>query len=112
MFFCAGMLAGIWYTGCAVFRRGCKKKRAVAVWDLLFWLGAIGLFFCCLFFVAEGALRAFSFFGFFVGFTVFYIGPGAKTMQWIEGLKKWGKNKWKQRREKHKARVEKKIKKG
>ena len=80
MFFCAGMAAAVWYTCCAVFRRHCTKKGKIAIWDLLFCLGAAGIFAACLFFVAKGALRAFSFLAFFLGFTIFYLGPGAKAM--------------------------------
>lgn len=110
MFFCAGIAAGIWYTACTAFRRGCKRKWIVALWDLLFWLGAGAVFAGCLFFVADGALRAFSFFGFFTGFAIFYLGPGAKTVQWIERGKRSMRAKWKKHREKRKARVEKKTK--
>ena len=110
MFFCAGMAAAVWYTCCAVFRRHCTKKGKIAIWDLLFCLGADGIFAACLFFVAKGALRAFSFFAFFLGFTIFYLGPGAKAMQWIERGRKACLAKWKRICEKHKARVEKKTK--
>ncbi len=110
MFFCAGMAAAVWYTGCAVFRRHCRGKWKTAAWDLLFCLGAAGIFAACLFFVAEGALRAFSFFSFFLGFLIFYLGPGAKAMQWIERGRKACLAKWKRICEKRKARVEKKTK--
>ena len=110
MFFCAGMAAAVWYTCCAVFRRHCTKKGKIAIWDLLFCLGAAGIFAACLFFVAKGALRAFSFLAFFLGFTIFYLGPGAKAMQWIERGRKACLAKWNRICEKRKARVEKKTK--
>lgn len=74
---------------------------------MLFWLGAILVFASCLFFVAKGALRTFSFLAFFLGMGIFYFGPGAKAMEWMDKGRRACLTKWKRICEKRKARLEK-----